>query len=126
MKELHKKDLNDSRYYNGVVSHPEPDILDGEVKWALESTDVNKVSGCDGIPVELFKTPKDDAIKVLHSICQQMWKTLKWPQDWTIQSSSQFPRWVVRKNVQTVRQLHSSPMPVRSCLKSHTQGFNNM
>ena len=70
MKELHKKDLNDSHYYVGVVSHPEPDILDGEVKWALGSTAVNKTSGGGGILVELFKTLKDDSIKVLHSICQ--------------------------------------------------------
>ena len=64
-------------HYNDVVSHPEPDILESEGKWALGSTVVNKASGCDGIPVELFKTLKDDAIKVLHSICQQIWKTQK-------------------------------------------------
>ena len=82
MEELYKKDLNEPDYYDGVVSHPEPDILECEVKWALGSTAVNKASGCDGIPVELFKTLKDDAIKVLHSICQQIWKTQQWPQDW--------------------------------------------
>ena len=65
MEEWYKKDLNESDNYNGVVSHPEPDILECEVKWALESTAVNKDSGCNGIPVELFKTLKDDAIKVL-------------------------------------------------------------
>ena len=65
-----------------MVSHPEPDILESEVKWALGSTAVNKTSGCDGIPVELFKTLKDDAIKMLHSICQQIWKIQQWPQDW--------------------------------------------
>ena len=65
---------------NGVVSHSEPDILECEVK-CLGSTAVHKASGCDGIPVELFKTLKDDAIKVLHSICQQIWKTQQWPQD---------------------------------------------
>ena len=64
-----------------MVSHLEPDILECEVKW-LGSTAVNKANGCDGIPVELFKTLKDDAIKVLHSICQQIWKTQQWPQDW--------------------------------------------
>jgi len=68
--EEYKKDLNEQDYYNGVVSHPEPDILECEVKWALGSTAVNKTSECDGILVELFKTLKDDAIKVLHSICQ--------------------------------------------------------
>ena len=65
-----------------MVSHPEPDILESEVKWTLGSTAVNKASGCTRIPVELFKTLKDDAIKVLHSICQQIWKTQQWSQDW--------------------------------------------
>ena len=69
MEELHKKDLNKLNYYDGVVSHPEPDILEYEVKWVLGSTAVNKASGCDEIPVELLKNPKDDAVKVLHSIC---------------------------------------------------------
>ena len=82
MEELYKKDLNQPDYYNGAVSHSEPDILESKVKWALGSTAVNKASGYNGIPVELFKTPKDDAIKVLHSICQQIWKTQQWPQDW--------------------------------------------
>ena len=80
--ELYKKDLNDPKNHNGVVTHPEPDILDCEVKWALESTAVNKASEGDVIPVELFQILKDDAIKVLHSICQQIWKTQQWPQDW--------------------------------------------
>ena len=69
MEELYKKDLNEPDFYLGVVSHPEPDILECEVKWALGSTAVNKASGCDEIPVKLFKTLKDDAVKVLHSIC---------------------------------------------------------
>ena len=69
MEELYKKDLNEPDKYDGVVSHPELDILECEVKWALGSTAVNKASGCDEIPVELFKYPEDDAIKVLHSIC---------------------------------------------------------
>ena len=81
-KELYEKDLNELDYYDSVVSHPEPDILECEVKWALGSTAVNKASGHDGIPVELFKTLKDEVIKVLHSICQQIWKTQQWPQDW--------------------------------------------
>ena len=74
-EELYKKDLDEPDNYNGVVSYPEPDILECEVKWALGSTDVNKVSGCDGILLELSKTIKDDANKVLHSVCQQIWKT---------------------------------------------------
>ena len=72
MEELYKKDINETDYYDGVVSHPESDILEYEVKWALGSTAVNKASGYDRMPVKLFKTLKDDAIKVLHSICQQI------------------------------------------------------
>ena len=68
--------------HNGVITHLEPDILECEVKGALESITTNKASGCDGIPVELFQILKDDAVKVLHSICQQIWKTQQWPQDW--------------------------------------------
>ena len=82
IEKLSRKDLNDPDYHDGVVSHPEPDILESEVKWTLGSTAINKASGCNGIPVELFKTLKDDAIKVLYSICQQIWKTQEWPQDW--------------------------------------------
>ena len=82
MEELYKKDLNEPDNHDGVVSQPEPDILEDEVKWALGSTAVNKASGCSEIPAELFKALKDDAIKVLHSICQQIWKTQRWPQDW--------------------------------------------
>ena len=74
--------LLDPDNHNGVITHPEPDILECEVKWALESITTNKASGCDGIPVELFQILKDDAVKVLHSICQQIWKTQQWPQDW--------------------------------------------
>ena len=82
MEDLYKKDLNEVDYYNGVVSHPEPDILECEVKWALRSIAVNKASGCDEIPAELFKSLKDDAINVLYLLCQQTWKTQQWPQDW--------------------------------------------
>ena len=81
MEELYNKDLNEPDYSDGVVSHPEPDILECEVKWVLGSTAVNKASGCDGIPVDLFKTLKDDTIKVFHSVCQQIWKTRQWQQD---------------------------------------------
>ena len=80
--ELHKKDLHDSDNHNGVTTHLEPDILECEVKWALESITMNKASGGDRIPVELFQILKDDAVKVLHSICQQICKTQQWPQDW--------------------------------------------
>ena len=80
--ELYKKDLHDPDNHDGVITHLEPDILECEVKWALESITTNKASGDDGIPVELFQILKDDAVKVLHSICQQIWKTQQWPQDW--------------------------------------------
>uniref|UniRef100_A0A8B9YHU2 Reverse transcriptase domain-containing protein n=1 Tax=Bos mutus grunniens TaxID=30521 RepID=A0A8B9YHU2_BOSMU len=80
--ELYKKDLHDPDNHDGVVTHLEPDILECEVKWALGSITTNKASGGDGIPVELFQILKDDTVKVLHSICQQIWKTQQWPQDW--------------------------------------------
>ena len=81
-EELYKKDLHDPDNHYGVITHLEPDILECEVKWALGSITMNKASGGDEIPVELFQIPKDDAVKVLHSICQQIWKTQQWPQDW--------------------------------------------
>jgi len=79
---VYKKEFNEPGNYDGVVSYPEPDILECEVSWALGSTAVNKASGGDGTPADLFKILKDGAIKVLHSICQQIWKTQQWPQDW--------------------------------------------
>ena len=81
-EELYKKDLQDPDNHDGVISHLEPDILECEDKWALESITMNKASAGDGISVELFQILKDDAVKVLHSTCQQMWKTQQWPQDW--------------------------------------------
>ena len=81
-EELYKKDLHDPDNHNGVLTHLEPDILDYEVKWALGSITTNKANGGDGIPVELFQILKDDAVKVLYSICQQIWKAQQWPQDW--------------------------------------------
>ena len=80
-EELHKKDLHDPVNHNGVITHLEPDILEYKVKWTLGSITMNKASGGDKIPVELFQILKDDAVKVLHSICQQIWKTQQWPQD---------------------------------------------
>ena len=81
--ELYKKDLHDPDNHDGVIIHLEPDILECKVKWVLlGSITMNKASGGDGIPVELFQILKDDAVKVLHSICQQIWKTQQWPQDW--------------------------------------------
>ena len=81
-EELYKKDLHDPDNHDGVITHLEPGILECEVKWALGSITMNKASGGDGIPVELFQILKDDAVKVLHSICQQIWKTQQWPKDW--------------------------------------------
>ena len=81
-EELYKKDLYNPDDHNGVITHLEPDILECDVKWALESITINEVSGCDGIPVELFQILKDDAVKVQHSICQQIGKTHQCPQDW--------------------------------------------
>ena len=78
-EELYKKDLNEPDNHNGVITHLGPDILECEVKWALGSITTNKASGGDGILVELFQILKDDAVKVLHSICQQIWKTQQWP-----------------------------------------------
>ena len=80
--ELYKKDLHNPDNHNGVITHLEPDILECQVKWALGSITTNNASGSDRIPVELFQILKDDAVKVLHSKCQQIWKTQQWPQDW--------------------------------------------
>ena len=81
-EELYKKDLNDPDNHDCVITHLEPDMLECKLKWALGSVTTNKASGGDGISVELFQILKDDAVKVLHSICQQIWKTQQWPQDW--------------------------------------------
>ena len=81
-KALYKKDLHDPDNHNAVITHLEADILEWEVKWALGSITTNKASEDDGIPAELFQILNDDAVKVLHSLCQQIWKTQQWPQDW--------------------------------------------
>ena len=81
-EELYKKDIHDPDTHDDMITHLEPDIMECEVKWALGSIIANKASGGDRIPVELFQILKDDAVKVLHSICQQIWKTQQWPQDW--------------------------------------------
>ena len=81
-EELYKKYLHDQDNHDGIITHLEPDILECEVKWVLESITTNKASGGDGIPVDLCQILKDDAVKVLHSVCQHIWKTQQWPQDW--------------------------------------------
>ena len=91
-EELFKKDLNNPDNHDGVITHLEPDILECEVNWALGSITTNKASEGDGIPVELFQILKDDAVKVLHSVCQQIWKTQQWPQDWKRSISIPIPK----------------------------------
>ena len=81
-EELYKKDLHDPDNHDGVIMQLEPDILECEVKWALGSITLNKASGGDGIPVEMYQILKEDAVKVMHSVCQQNWRTQQWPQDW--------------------------------------------
>ena len=112
-EELYKKDLHDPDNHEDVITHLEPDIPECEVKWALESIATNKASGGDGIPVELFQILKDDPVKVLHSICQQIWRTQQWPQDWKRSFSFQSQRKAMQKNAQTTTQLHSSHMLVK-------------
>ena len=107
-EELYKKDLHNPDNHDGVITHLEPDILECEVKWALESITTNKASGCDGIPVKLFQILKDDAVKVLHSICQQIWKLNSGHRTGKGQFSFQSLRKAIPKNAQTTAQLHSS------------------
>ena len=114
---------NEPDYFISSLSHPEPDVLEVEVKWALRSTAVNKANGCNEIAAELFRSLKDNAIRVLLSLCQQIWKTQQWPQDWKRSVLIPVPRRVVLKNVLTIGQSHSSPMLVRPCLKSCMLGF---
>ena len=107
-EELYKKDLHNPDNHDGVITHLEPDILECEVKWALGSITTNKASGGDGIPGELFQILKDDAVKVLHTIYQQIWKTQQCPQDWKRSIFIPIPRKAMPKNTQTTAQLHSS------------------
>ena len=107
-EELYKKDLHDQDNHDGVITHLEPDILECKVKWSLGSITMNKASGGDGIPVELFQILKDDAVKVLHSICQQIWKLSSGHRIGKGQLSFQCRRKAMPKNVLTTIQLHSS------------------
>ena len=121
-EELYKKDLHDPDNHDGVITHLEPDILECEVKWALESITMNKASGSDGIPVELFQILKDNAVKVQHSICQQIWETHRTGKG---QFSFQLQRGAMPKNVPTTIQLHSFQMLTRSCSKSFKLSFSS-
>ena len=107
-EELYKNNLHAPDNHDGVIIHLGPDILECEVKWVLGSITTNKASGGDGIPVELLQILKDDAVKVLHSTCQQIWKTQQWPQDWKRSVFIPIPKKAVQKNAQTTTQLLSS------------------
>ena len=109
-EELYKKDLHDQNNHNGVIPYLEPDILVCEVKWALGNITMKKRTGSDGIPAELCQILKDDAVKLLHSICQQIWKTQQWPQGWKRCIFISVPRKGNAKNVQATAQLHPSHM----------------
>ena len=125
MEELYKKDLHDPDNHDGVITHVEIDILECEVKWALESITTSKASGGDGIPVELFHILKDDAVKVLHSICQQFGKLSSGHRTGKGQFSFQSQRKAMPNNAQTTAQLHSSHMLVKECSKFSKPGFSN-
>ena len=120
-EELYKKDLHDQNNHDGVIIHLEPDILECEVKWALGSIATNKASGGVGIPVELFQILKDDAVKVLHSIHQQIWKTHQCHRTGKGQFSFQSQRKAMPKNAQTTAQLHSSHMLISNAQNSPSQ-----
>ena len=106
-EELYKNDLHDPDNHDSVVTHLEPDILECRVKWALGSITTKKTSGGDRIPAKLFQILKDDAVKMLHSVCQLIWKTQQWLQDWKKSVFIPFPK-AMPKNVQTIAQQHSS------------------
>ena len=110
---IYRKYLHDPDNQDGVITHLEPDILECEVKWASGSITVNKASGGNGIPVELFQILKDDAVKVLHSICQHIWETQQWPQDWKRSVFIPIPKKGNAKECSTTAQLHSSHTPVK-------------
>ena len=112
-KSTKQKGLTDPDNHDSVVTYLEPDILECDIKWALGSITMNKASGGDGIPAELFQILKEDAVKMLHSICQQIWKTQQWPQDWKRSVFIPLQRKAMPKNAQTTAQLHSSHMLVK-------------
>ena len=115
-EELYKKDLHDPDHHDGVITHLEPDILECEVKWALGNISMNKASGGDWIPVELFQILEDDAVKVLHSTFQEIRKTQQWSQDWKRSVFIPIPKKGTPKQVQTIAQLHSSHNAIKVML----------
>ena len=124
-KEIYKKDLHDPDKHDAVITHLEPDILECEIRWALGSITTNKVSGGDGIPVECFQILKDDAVKVLHSICQQIWKIQQWPQDWTRSVFILIPK---KGNTKECSNYHTIAFisHASKCSKFSKPGFNSM
>ena len=124
-EELYKKDLHDPDNHDGVITHPEPNILECEVKWALGSITTAKASGSDGIPVELFQILKDDAVKVLHSICQQIWKTQQWPQDGKKSVFIPIPKKGNAKECSNYRTITLIPHTSKVMLKFCEPGFSN-
>ena len=112
-EEVYKKDLYDPDNHDGMTTHLEKDILECKVKWALGSITTNKASGGDGIPVELFQILKDDAVKVLHSVCQKIWKTPQWPKDWKSSVFIPIPKKGNAEECSNYCKLHSSHMLVK-------------
>ena len=128
MEELYKTDVHELDYYDGVVIHLEPDILECEVKWALRRTAVIKASGCYEIPAELFRSVKEDVIKVFHSLCQQIWKTQQWPQDWQRSILIPIPKKGSTKecaNHQTVAHLTHASKFMLKILHARLQHYGN-
>ena len=127
-EELCKKDLHDPDNHNGMITHQEPDILKCKVKWALGSIITNKASGGDGIPVELFQILKDDAVKVLHSICQQIWKTQQWPQAWKRSVFISVPKKGIAKecsNYRTIALISHASKVMLKILQARLQQYMN-
>ena len=127
-EELYKKDLHDPDNHNSVITHTqlEPDILECEVKWALESITMNKAGVGDGIPVELFQILKDDAVKVLHSRCQQNWKTQQWPQDWKRSVFIPIPKKGTAKECSNYHTIALISQASKVIQKFSKPGFNSM
>ena len=121
-----KKELNEPDNHDGGMIHLEPDILECEVKWNIESTTTNKASGGDGIPVELFQILKDDAVKVLHSICQQIWKARQWPQDWKRSVFIPIPKKGNAKECSNYHTISLISHASKVMLKFSKPGFSNM
>ena len=124
-EELYKKDLHNQDNHDGMIIHLEPDILESEVKWALESITTNKASGGDGITIELFQILEDDAVEVLHSVCQKFGTLSSGHRTGKGQFSFQSQRKAMLKNAQTTAQWHSSHMLAKQCSKLSKQGFKS-